>query len=287
LRKPNLGRWQVASISLVLLAGLIMPVVAAGPASATLPGPVVDQGEGFDTSALPPTSDMGEWWPTTPYDAIGVYLGGDNYGGSSPDHSWLSNPDVMGSNSEWAVWLIWVGPQSACVNQGGLTEFSNNSSTATAQGEAQANAAVAAADDDGFGDAYIYYDMEAYDTSNSTCVTAAQSFVNGWEYEIHTVDGDHGGVYGSSCASDIDAYTAHSNVPEAIYPADWGYSDYATTPIQCIPDNNWDHNQRIHQWSGNTSLRFLSGDSGPGWTIDEDCLDGPAQGSVGWDQTCH
>jgi Rv2525c-like, glycoside hydrolase-like domain len=229
---------------------------------------------------------MGEWWATTPYKAIGVYLGGDNFGGTSPNHAWLSNTDVMGPSSEWAVWLIWVGPQSACANQGGLAEFSNSSSTATVQGEAQASAAVAAADADGFGNVYIYYDIEAYDTSNSTCVSAAQSFINGWEYEIHAVDGDHGGVYGSSCGSDIAAYTAHSNVPEAIYPADWDFSDFATSPIQCIPDTSWDHNQRIHQWSGGTALRFLSGDSGPAWTIDEDCLDGPAEGSVGWDAAC-
>ena len=86
--------------------------------------------------------------------------------------------------------------------------------------------------------------------------------------------------------SDLTAYTAHSNVPEAIYPADYGYSDYATTPLQCIPNNAWDHNQRVHQWSGDTALRIRSGDSAPGWTIDEDCLDGPAQGLSSYDDDC-
>jgi Domain of unknown function (DUF1906) len=265
-----------------MLAGVAVPMLATGPASATLPGPVVVRGEGFDTGALPPTADMNEWWSSTPYFAIGVYEGGDNFAGTTPNHSWQSS--VMGTG--WAVWLLWVGPQSSCVDQGGLAEFSNNPSTATGQAESQANAAVAAAKAEGFGDVYIYYDLEAFNTGNSTCVTAAESFINGWEYQIHTVDGVHGGVYGSSCASDLDAYKYHSNVPEAIIPADYGYSDYKTSPIQCIPDNNWDHNQRIHQWSGNTALRFSPGSSGPGWTIDEDCLDGPAQGKTGWDATC-
>ncbi|HEX3514016.1 MAG TPA: glycoside hydrolase domain-containing protein [Trebonia sp.] len=287
MRKISLARGRAAAVSLFLLAGLVAPVLAAGPASASLPGPVVVRGEGFDTSSLPPTSDMGQWWTSTPYTAIGVYLGGDNSGGQAPNHSWLSNPDVMGTSAGWAVWLIWVGQQSACANQGGLASFSNNPGTATSQGEQQASAAVSAAKADGFANATIYYDLEAYDTGNSTCVTAAQSFINGFEYEVHTVLGFHGAVYGSSCGSDLQAYTAHSNVPEAIYPADWGYSDYATTPIQCISNTSWDHDQRIHQWSGDTALRFLSGHSGPGWTIDEDCLDASANGSTGWNKACH
>jgi hypothetical protein len=275
-------RWKAVVIPLVVLAVVAAPLAGAQSAKAVLPGPLVAQGEGFDTSSLPSTADMADWWTTTHYYAIGVYIGGDNYGGSSPDHAWLAAVMTEG----WDTWLIWVGPQSTCADQSGLASFSDDTTTAQDEGEAQADDAVAAATADGYGDEYIVYDLEAYDTDDSTCVAAAQSFVNGFEYEVHTVDHEHGAIYGSSCASDLSAYTAHSNIPEAIFPADYGYSDYATTPIQCIPDNAWDENQRVHQWSGSTAIRIISGDSAPTWSIDEDCLDGPTEGNNGWDKTC-
>ncbi len=275
-------RWQAVLIPFVMLVAVAAQLAGAQPAGAVLPGPLVVRGEGFDTSSLPPTSDMATWWDTTTYYAIGVYIGGENYGGSSPNHAWLAS--VM--TDSWDVWLIWVGPQSACADQAGLGSFSDNPTTAQDQGEAQGQAAVAAAAADGFGDEYLVYDLEAFNSSNSTCLTAAQSFINGFEYEVHTVLHEHGAVYGSTCGSDLTAYTAHSNVPEAIYPADYGYSDFATSPLQCIPNNAWDHNQRVHQWSGDTAIRIRSGDSAPSWTIDEDCLDGPAQGNSAYDDAC-
>jgi hypothetical protein len=264
--------YRLAAVTATAVLPLI-GVMGLTPASATLPVPVVVKGEGFDTSSLPPTSDMTTWWTATGYVAIGVYLGGENYIGSTPSHTWLANVMTTG----WGVWLIWVGPQSACADQAGLGSFSNNAATAQAQGEAQANAAVAAARAVNFGDEYIVYDLEAFDTTNTACSTAAQMFINGWEYQIHKVDHEHGAVYGSSCGSDIAAFAGHSNVPEAIYPAEYGYSDDATTPLQCISSNEWDHNQRVHQWSGGSGMRIRGGYSAPSWTIDEDCLDGPAQ----------
>jgi Domain of unknown function (DUF1906) len=279
---PRGRRWPAALIPLAVFAALAAQLVNVQPAAAVLPGPVVVQGEGFDTSSLPPTGDMTDWWDTTSYYSIGVYIGGENFSGTSPNHAWLANVMTTG----WGVWLLWVGPQSACNDQGGLGTFSNNPTTAQDQGEAQAQDAVAAASADGFGDEYLVYDLESFDSGNSTCLTAAQSFINGFEYEVHTVLHEHGAVYGSSCGSDLTAFTAHSNVPEAIYPADWAYSDYATSPLQCIPNNAWDHNQRVHQWSGDTPLRFLSGDSGPGWSVDEDCLDGPSQATYANDVAC-
>jgi hypothetical protein len=276
-------RWQAGLGSLAVLAGLTVPLAIIPPASATLPGPVVYQGEGFDTTAAPPTADMTSWWTTTPYSGLGVYIGGENYRGTPPGHDYLANIMTTG----YAVWLYWVGPQSACATQGGLAAFSNNASTAQSQGEAEANAAVSKAESIGFANLYIVYDLESFNTGNSACVTAAASFVNGFEYQVHTVDGKHGAIYGSSCASDLDNYVNHSNVPEAIFPADAGFSDFATTPIQCVANTHWDHNQRVHQWSINTRTRFLSGDSGPSIVLDEDCGDGPAQSTIAWDLGCH
>jgi Domain of unknown function (DUF1906) len=274
-------RWKAALVPLVLLAGLAAPLASIQPASASLPGPVVVHGDGFDYDGLPPTSDMTTWWAATPYWAEGVYIGGENYIGTTPNHAWLANVMTTG----WRIWLYWTGPQSACADQTNLASFSNNAATAADQGETQAKDAIAAASADGFANEFIVYDLEAFDTSNSTCLAAAQSFVNGFEFEVHAVDGKHGALYGSSCGSDLTAYTAHSNIPEEIFPADYGYSDYATTPIQCIPNNSWNDNQRVHQWSQNTALRINPGHSAPGATIDEDCLDGWVEG-VALDNAC-
>ena len=275
-------RWATGLASLAVLAGLTAPLAAMQPASATLPGPVVYQGEGFDTASPPPTADMTDWWTTTPYSGLGIYLGGENSGGINPGHNYIASIMTTG----YAVWLYWVGPQSACVNQAHLAHFSNDPGTAQSQGEAEADAAVAAATATGFGSVYIVYDLEGYDTNNATCVTAAASFINGFQFEVHNVDGRHGAVYGSSCASDLDNLVNHSNVPEAIFPAS-GDAHFATTPIECIANNHWDHNQRIHQWSGGTRTRFFPGDSGPSISLDEDCADGPAESRIAWDLGCH
>jgi hypothetical protein len=275
-------RWAAGLASLAVLAGLTAPLAAMQPASATLPGPVVYQGEGFDTATPPPTADMTNWWTTTPYSSLGIYLGGENSGGTNPGHNYIANIMTTG----YAVWLYWVGPQSACANQGGLAAFSNNANTAQSQGETQADDAVAEAESTGFANVYIVYDLEAFNTANSTCVTAAASFINGFEFEVHSVDGKHGAVYGSSCASDLDNYVNHGNIPEAIFPADYSHSHFATTPIECIANNHWDHNQRVHQWSDGTRTRFFAGDSGPSITLDEDCADGPAERTSALDLAC-
>lgn len=102
------------------------------------------------------------------------------------------------------------------------------------QGESDATSAeYNAVDVLGFpANVYIYFDMEGFNTT-ATCDTAAESCINGWEYEMHTVLGAHGGVYGSACSSDIENYTAHSNVPEAIWPL-WT-SDPSHTSLPLIP----------------------------------------------------
>lgn len=244
------------------------------PATASLPGPSVVKATGFDTCSLPSTTDMAKWWADTNYWAIGVYIGGENSGScpSGVNHAWLSTVMTQG----WRVWLLWVGPQNPCVFQP-LATFSTDPNTATSQAESEASSAVTAANNLGFSDEYIVYDMEGFNTGNSTCVTAGRSFVNGWEYEIHTLLGKHGAVYGSSCASDIDGYKYHSNVPEAIFPADYSDSPKAVYGLSCIPDADWSFDQRVHQWTASTPIRIPPGD--PTWTIDEDCLDGPVQGN--------
>jgi hypothetical protein len=278
LRRVRLRRAIALPAALITCAAMLW--MTSQPASATLPGPVVAQGEGFDSSAVPTEAQMTTWWTETPYIGAGVYLGGENSGGHNPGHDWLAHAMGIG----WAVWLYWVGPQSQCVIKQPDDAVFLNSGNPTAVGEAQAQDALAAAKADGFGNVYIVYDMEGFDTTPA-CVTAAELFINGWEYEMHTVLHAHGAVYGSSCASDISAYVNHSNIPEAIFPASGDHA-FATTPISCIANNKWDHNQRVHQFTSGTNLRTGPGDPKVIFNIDEDCLDGPAQATSPIDTTC-
>ena len=285
-----------AAIAAALLVAATTPLFGVTTAHASLPAPVVVHGEGFDSSSLPSTTDMSDWWVPTPYSTVGVYIGGDESGSDSAglSHSWLSTVMTQG----WGVWLTWLGPQSPCDVGEYSNLYSENPNTAQSQGEAQAQQAVSAAEALGFSDFYVYYDMEAFGgqyattSDGSSCATAAASFINGWEYEIHSVYGEHGGVYGSACSSDLLAYTTHSNVPEAVWAAEYNSADtpiFSTTGLgSCLPDNYWQYNQRLRQSTMNTGIRELSGQTAsiPGWNIDEDCNDGPAQGTEGWDFAC-
>ena len=152
------ARRAAAGICSAVAATVGCLALSVSPAEATLPGPVVVKGSGFDSCALPPASYMAKWWTDTPYWAVGVYLGGDNDQGCSSglSHAWLATVMTQG----WGVWLIWDGPQDPCDLVSAPT-FSTNASTATVQGEAQARAAVSRAASLNFGDEYIYYDMEA------------------------------------------------------------------------------------------------------------------------------
>jgi glycoside hydrolase-like protein len=269
-------RIGVAAVAAMLSACIF----TATPVNAALPPPRISVGDGFDTCRLPPVSDMKAWWGTTNYRAIGVYIGGADTVCASVTETWLNSVMTMG----WDVWLLWVGPQNSCVNQAGLSHYSNVPATAQSQGEQEATKAVAAARALGFADAYIVYDMEGFNTANAACKTANESFVNGWEFQVHTKLGQHGAVYGSSCASDLAGYTVHSNVPEALFPADFSHSHTGVFGLSCLPDTEWNHEQRVHQWSGSTAIRIPAGD--PTYTIDENCLEGPVEGNTSDDGPC-
>lgn len=276
LRTATFRLFTAAALAVVSVVGL-----SEAPANATLPGAVVEQGDAFDSCGLPSLSDMSTWWSNTGYEAIGVYIGGVNAACNSVTESWLSSVMAQG----WDVWLIWVGLQNNCVNQSGLSTYSTNANTAQNQGESEAQSAVKAAKALGFGaNTYIYYDMEAFNTSNSTCSTDNASFVNGWAYEMQTALGEHGGVYGSSCGSDLNDDHGHSNVPQAVYPADWGTETKSVYGLDCLPDTVWDHDQRIHQFQGGDPIVVPSGD--PTFNVDEDCMDGPVQGNSTTDMPC-
>ena len=168
---------------------------------------------GFDTCAAPSSSAMQAWMQSSPYDYIGVYIGGSARYCSQPNltASWITQVSNMG----WGLIPIWAGPQAPCANG----SINYNTVTAYSQGQTEANSAISTATDLGLANnAIIYYDMEAYGATGS-CRDAVNSFLHGWTDQLES-RGYHSGAY--STGSAINSWATIPNPPEAVWVAGWG-----------------------------------------------------------------
>ncbi len=227
---------------------------------------------GVDSCAAPTVPQMQAFWTNTPYYFWGVYIGGDERTCSQPNltSSWVSSV-TNGPNQHWELSPWWVGPQAPC-NSGSFTYvFSYNTSTAYSQGENEAISAYDAVVLLGMGsDTPVAYDLEAFDTSNSSCVAAAQAFINGWTHQLSVAPPQTSGVYGSTCASDLTAYASISLPPEYIFGANYdGNSD--TSVMACVPSGYWGNSQRLKQYE-NTHSETWNNQS---LNVDSDSSNGP------------
>jgi hypothetical protein len=181
-------------------------------------------------------------------------------------------------NQGWKVLPLWVGPQSACWGGGGST-FSNTPSTAYSQGRNEEASAYTTLVSWGWNmsGTPIAYDLEAYNTGNSSCVAAAKNFIGGWDYQAHVGVAQKAGVYGSSCASDLLAYASSSTVPDFIDGADWN-GNKSTGDLACIPSTDWVHSQRVKQYTGGHNETW----NGYTVNVDDDCFNAPTYPSGGY-----
>ena len=138
-------------------------------------------GYAFDACTAPSASTM-KAWTASPYDAVGVYVGGVNRACGQPNlaSTWVSTVSVQG----WRLIPIYVGHQAPCTGRLNAVKFT--ASSAAADGTANAADAVAKAKALGMlpGTA-IYGDMENYSTTDATCRTAVLTFVSAWTKELH------------------------------------------------------------------------------------------------------
>ncbi|MEO5746074.1 MAG: glycoside hydrolase domain-containing protein, partial [Terracoccus sp.] len=136
-------------------------------------------GMGFDTCAAPSSSTMTSWL-SSPYRAVGVYIGGSMRacGDGNLSASWAQQVTQSG----WGLIPIYVGEQAPCVDQPNLAHI--DPSRAAQQGAADAADAVAQAKRFGLGSgSAIFYDMEGYNeqaTDAQTCRTAVVTFLSAW-----------------------------------------------------------------------------------------------------------
>jgi Domain of unknown function (DUF1906) len=202
-------------------------------------------GLGFDACTAPSRRSMSAWG-SSPYRAIGVYIGGLNRGCSQPNltASWVAEQTAAG----WHLIPTYVGlqaPTSSCTSCAKLSP-----GAAAAQGTAAANDAVEQAGLVGIGEGSpIYFDMESY-TRTASASDATLDFLAAWTARLHALGYDSG-VYSSSASGIADLVsrlgTAYQQ-PDDIWIANWNGRASASDPY--VPASAWSEHQRIHQYRG-------------------------------------
>ena len=223
---------------------------AASTSAVVPPAPVAGGSEpftglGFDACSAPSARTMSAW-ASSPYRAIGVYIGGANRACSQPNltSTWVGEQVADG----WHLIPTYVGlqaPTSSCSSCAMLS-----TSRATTQGTEAADDAVAEAQSVGMGaGSPIYFDMEAY-TRTSSATAATLAFLSAWTNQLHAL-GYTSGVYSSSASGIADLARAIGGpytLPDNVWAANWNGAQNTLDPY--MPASAWPIHQRIHQYRG-------------------------------------
>jgi Domain of unknown function (DUF1906) len=255
-----------------LLAARPRPAVARGasarPRVTHRSGDQIYTGLGFDACSTPSSSTMSAW-SSSPYRAIGLYIGGANEACSQPNltPAWVEQESAAG----WVLLPIYVGlqaPNNGCGCAGIVP------AQASAEGTAAADDAINQAEAVGIGPGNpLYDDMEAYNRT-TTNTQAVLAFLSAWTSELHA-HGYLSGVY-SSANSGISDFVAAEGTgfvePDEIWIADWNGQQSTSDPD--VPAGDWANHQRIHQYQGGHNATY----GGATINIDSDYVDAGGAG---------
>lgn len=203
-------------------------------------------GLGFDACTAPSRSAMAAWLRSSPFRAVGVYIGGRNRACSQPNltANWVSEQISKG----WHLIPTYVGLQattSSCTSCAKLSP-----TAATLQGTAEADDAVAAARALGLGSGSpIYNDMEGY-TRTASATGSTLTYLAAWTNRLHQLGYDSG-VYSSSSSGIRDLASRWGTgypVPDDLWIANWNGRKDTYDPF--VPSYAWANHQRIHQYRG-------------------------------------
>jgi hypothetical protein len=268
------GAQRVASPAATSGASTFQPAFSSGTSLAPTQdvGPVTYTGKGFDPCQAPSESSMNAW-KSSPYRAVGVYIGGANRACSDGPLSatWVKDEVTSG----WSIWPMYVGLQAPCNSSLGFATMSWSTTTAASQGKSSAEYAVSDAKNFAMGKGTpIYFDMESYDNANSSCSQAVIAFTKAWSNELGQL-GYVSGFYSSASTGvqDMVRIYGQPGTPEEIDFADW--NGQATTSTSYLPSEDWASHQRIHQYRGNVNQSW----GGVAIDIDEDYADARLVGS--------
>jgi Rv2525c-like, glycoside hydrolase-like domain len=256
-------RWAA---TIAVAAALTAGVVACAPTKPPAPGGGTN---GFDACTAPSTGAMNAWLQS-PYRFVGVYIGGGNRACGQPNLTagWVNTVH------SWGYGLIptYVGLQAWCTFAGGVATMSGNLADAQSQGVGSAGDAVSNAQARGLGPGTpIYFDLEAYDSSNGSCVDSVTAFMSGWIAGLHN-SGYVAAMYSSAASGVRDMANVQNNPPyqlDAIWFAHWN-GDPSLYGDPYFPDSVW-QGARIHQYQGGHDENW----GGVTINIDNDSVGGP------------
>jgi hypothetical protein len=211
-------------------------------------------------------------WLSSPYRAIGIYIGGINRGCSQPNlnSTWVATEIASG----WSLIPTYVGlqaPTSSCSSCAKLS-----SSHPIPEGEEEAVDAVAQASAIGIGPGSpIYFDMESYSPTSSAS-SATLAFLAAWTDKLHSL-GYESGVYssGASGIADLSAQVGKAySLPDNLWFANWNGQASATDSY--VSADAWTDHQRIHQYRGGHNESY----GGVTINIDNNYVDAATVGSA-------
>jgi hypothetical protein len=227
-------------------------------------------GLGFDACSAPSPQTMTAW-TSSPYRAIGIYIGGDNAACAQPNltPTWTSSEVAAG----WHLIPTYVGLQAPS-NSCGCASISPTQ--ASTQGTAAADDAVAMAQSVGIPAGNpIYDDMESYSRTSAN-TSAVLVFLSSWTSELHA-KGYLSGVYSSADSGIADLVSQYGSAyvePDELWIADW--NGQQTTSDPAVPASQWANHQRLHQYRGGHDETY----GGYTINIDNDYLDGATADST-------
>jgi len=189
---------------------------------------------------------MSAWKASSPYTSIGVYIGGVNAACVNATSSWVTTVTGQG----WRLAPLYVGLQASC--SGFNSKMTGDSNWAAIQGLAAADDAANEAVALGIGaSAPIYFDLEAYNSADSTCANAAIAFVHGWTHQLHA-RGFTAGFYSSSASGikvEASIYSDTNDRLDGIWFANWD-NRISVFGDPFFSDLVWPDHQRLHQYAG-------------------------------------
>lgn len=230
-------------------------------------------GLGFDACTAPSRRSMSAW-ATSPYRAIGVYVGGLNRGCAQPNltASWVAEQTAAG----WHLIPTYVGLQAPTSSCSSCAKLSTSLATATAQGGEAATDAVDQARIAGIGEGSpIYFDMESYSRTTSA-TEATLAFLGAWTSRLHALGYDSG-VYSSSASGIADLASRLGSgygQPDDLWVANW--DGRANTTGSYFPAGAWTGHERIHQYLGGHDETY----GGVTINIDNDYVEGATAGAA-------
>ncbi|WP_141015475.1 glycoside hydrolase domain-containing protein [Nocardioides sambongensis] len=220
-------------------------------------------GFGFDQCLAPTQKAMDTWLRTSPFLAVGIYISGKSRACRDQPNltpTWIRNQLTRG----WKLLPITLGPQASCSTR--FPRYGNDPTIkakpgrkklyvpARKMGRTEAGTAVAEAKRLGIvPGSTLWYDLEAFDITNTNCRESAMAFLHAWTVRLHELD-YVSGVYSSAGSGIKMLDDARVNRPKAyrlpdrIWVARW--DGRANTSTSYIREDGWRPGNRVKQYQG-------------------------------------